>query len=127
LIVDDQAPMRGALAAFLNTRPNMQVVAQLEDGVEAIRIATELHPDIVVMDLLLPSLDGIEATRQIMLACPDTDVVLLSARMDGRTRADALAAGAVACVSKLGAFDQLERAINSAYDARRASRASGRS
>src|SRR3954463_7455974 len=83
LIVDDQAPMRGALAAFLNTRPNMQVVAQLEDGVAAIRIATELHPDIVVMDLLLPSLDGIEATRQIMLACPDTDVVLLSARMDG--------------------------------------------
>jgi two-component system NarL family response regulator len=118
--------MRGALAAFLGTRPNMRVVGQLADGEEAIRRAVELQANVVVMDLLLPSMDGIEAIRQIKAACPETDVVLLSARMDASTRAEALAAGAAACVSKLGAFDQLEREINLAFDARRARRTAGR-
>jgi DNA-binding NarL/FixJ family response regulator len=118
LVVDDQAAMRSALVAFLRSRPNLEVVGQSNDGQEAIRLISELRPDVVVMDFFLPSLDGIEATRLIKAEQPDTAVVLLSAHDNGASRARAKAAGATAFVSKLGAFDQLERAINAAHTAK---------
>jgi DNA-binding NarL/FixJ family response regulator len=116
--VDDQATMRSALVAFLQSRKNMEVVGQSGNGGEAVRLTRELRPDVVVMDFLLPSMDGIEATRLIKTEQPDTTVVLLSAHASGASRARAKAAGAAAFVSKLGAFDQLERAINAASTAK---------
>jgi DNA-binding NarL/FixJ family response regulator len=118
LLVDDQSSMRSALRVFLAAKPGIEVVGEADDGAAAVRLAGELSPDVVVMDLFLPGLDGIEATCQIKNERPETGVVLLSARADGASRTRAFAAGAAACVTKLSAFDELEGAIHLAGHAR---------
>jgi DNA-binding NarL/FixJ family response regulator len=126
LLVDDQASMRLALCAFLRNQPGIEIVGQAEDGSGAVRLAGELKPDVVLMDLCLPDIDGIEAIRRLKVAEAGLGfgigVVLLSARVDDSTRAKALAAGAAACVPKSRAFDQLAPAILvAAADAQRTS------
>ncbi|MFK8906133.1 response regulator [Streptomyces sp. YS-3] len=78
LIVDDEALLRMAFSTVLEAQPDMAPVGEAADGTEAVRLARELHPDVVLMDVRMPGTDGIEATRQIIAACPRSRVLILT-------------------------------------------------
>lgn len=113
LIVDDQEAFRSAARLVVALAEGFEVAGEAETGEDGVRMATELRPDLVLMDMNLPGIDGLEATRQIMTALPDTRVVGLSTYEEYRDRA--IAAGAIAFISKSDFEpDLLARVWNSA-------------
>ncbi|MCR6487850.1 response regulator transcription factor [Amycolatopsis sp. OK19-0408] len=78
LIADDEALLRMAFGTVLEAQPDMAPVGEAEDGAEAIRLARELRPDVVLMDVRMPGTDGIEATREVIRSCPETRVLILT-------------------------------------------------
>lgn len=115
LLVDDHRIILDGLRALLWSESDINVVAQAEDGRTAVRLAGELSPDVVVMDIAMPDLNGIDATRQIKARNPKTSVVALSARVDQESAARILRAGASRYLCKDAAFPDLARAIRSAF------------
>lgn len=115
LIVDDHAIYRSALRAYLDRAAEVRVLAEAVDGPSAVRLAVELRPDVVIMDISLPDFDGIEATRRIKRQCPAAGVVAMSgAIVDEETRAQTVRAGAVDLLDKACALEALLPAIRSA-------------
>jgi len=112
LVVDDHPLYREGLVGLLGTTDDLVVVGQAADGLNAVRLATELAPDVVVMDLTMPGLDGIEATRRIVSATPQARVVVLT-MADDASVADAVAAGARGYVVKSSTPDATLAAIRS--------------
>jgi len=112
LLVDDHGVVREALSALLERHSYMSVVGTAADGKEAVRAATQLEPDVVVMDLVLPELSGIDATQRILEAQPKTRVVILSACHTSEHVFRALRAGASGYVLKEAAGGELVRAID---------------
>jgi DNA-binding NarL/FixJ family response regulator len=112
LIVDDHAMMRSGLRALLQGRPGYEVVGEASDGRQAVKMVGSLSPDVVVMDLRMPDLNGIEAARQTIAASPGVRVIGLSGNSDERATVDMLRAGASAYVLKDSAFDELVTAID---------------
>ena len=100
LIVDDQAPFRGAARAVLSLMPGFQVVGEAESGEQAVTMVDELRPGLVLMDINMDGISGIEATRRITGAHPETVVVLASTYREEDLPADALTSGAAAYVNK---------------------------
>src|SRR3954452_604314 len=100
LVADDDGLVRSALAAFLDGVDSVEVVGLARDGEEAVAMALERHPHVVVMDLTMPRMDGVEATRQIVCNAPDTRVVVLTGLADHEKAEAAMRAGAVAYVLK---------------------------
>ncbi len=98
LLADDHAHARRALRAFLGTQEGYLVVGEAADGAEAIKLARRLQPDLVVMDVEMPGIDGIAATRELSRRWPRIAVVGLS--MHGERRGEMLTAGAVAYIEK---------------------------
>ena len=94
LLADDHAVVRDGLRALLNAAPGIEVVGQAADGLEVIQLATELAPDVVVMDITMPRVNGIEATRRIVKAVPGTRVLILSQHEDVKYVLEAVRAGA---------------------------------
>ncbi len=94
LLADDHSMVRTGLTQFIESAPDMEVVGAATNGREAVRLTTELLPDIVLMDLLMPILDGVEAIRQIKATQPGVAIVALSTSEDPRLVSEALAAGA---------------------------------
>ena len=100
LLVDDHAVVRAGLRLFLADQADLEVVGEAEDGASAVAQAQELRPDVVLMDLRMPGLDGIAATRQIRAALPQTAVVVLTTYTDTANVSQAIAAGAIGYVPK---------------------------
>ena len=100
LIADDHGLVRDALVAFLDGVEDVEVVGTARNGEEAVALALERRPHVVVMDVSMPRMDGVEATRQIMHSAPDTRVVILTGLADQDRAEAAMRAGAVAYVLK---------------------------
>ena len=94
LLIDDEVALRGSLRRFCEAR-GIEVVGEAGDGQEGVALATELRPDCVVVDVRMPIMDGLEATRLIKAELPDVTVVVLSGYNDASLRKEAAEAGAV--------------------------------
>jgi DNA-binding NarL/FixJ family response regulator len=94
LIVDDHAIVRSGLTALLATTSDLQVIGEAVDGTEAVRMTAELRPDVVLMDLSMPGVDGVRATAAVLAEHPETHVLVLTSYSDQRWILDALGAGA---------------------------------
>lgn len=111
LLVDDHAMVRQGLRSILETYPDLEVVAEASDGEGAVESAISHEPDVVVMDINLPRLNGIDATRRIKKEAPDTVVIGLSVHYSSQTYAAVIEAGASAVLSKEQATEDLYRTI----------------
>jgi len=107
MLVDDHALFRRGLDLVLSTEPDLEVVGEAGDGQEAVDRAGDLQPDVVIMDIRMPGLDGIEATRRIRAALPATKVVVLTVSDDEEDLFAAVRAGASAYLLKEVAIDEL--------------------
>jgi len=112
LLADDHEIMRQGLRLLLEKHSDMEVVAEANDGQEAIELADQLKPDVVVMDVNMPGVDGADATRRIVSDQPETRIVALSMHSKKGFIIEMLKAGASAYVLKENAFSELVNAIN---------------
>ena len=112
LLADDHTVMRSGLRLLLERQPNLEVVGEAADGMEAVELAGEEKPNVVVMDIAMPHLNGVEATRQIVSRSPDTAVVILSMHSDESYVIRSLKAGARAYLLKDSAEADLIAAIH---------------
>ncbi len=111
LLVDDQSLFREALATLLGTRTEVQVVGEAGDGVQALRVCEVLRPDVVLMDLHMPVLDGIAATRRLRVEQPEVRVLALTTFDDDEDVFEALRAGALGYLLKDVSSDRLVEAL----------------
>lgn len=111
LIADDQRAVREGLALLVGLTDGIQVVGSAENGIEAVDIALQLRPDVVLMDLRMPEMEGAEATREIRAALPDTHVLVLTTYADDDSLFPALQAGAHGYLTKDASAEEIERAI----------------
>jgi two-component system response regulator NreC len=112
LLADDHKIVRQGLRSLLEKQHGMEVIAEAEDGRTAVQLARKLSPDVVVMDIAMPDLNGIGATRQIIAEAPGVKVVALSMHSDKRFVTRMLRAGASGYLLKDCAFEELARAIS---------------
>jgi DNA-binding NarL/FixJ family response regulator len=114
LIVDDHSVVREGLCMLLARDPDLEVVGEAADGAEAIRQARRLRPDVVVMDLLMPVLDGIAATQSIRNELPETEVIALTSVLENASIIEAIRAGAIGYLLKDANTAELRTAIKAA-------------
>jgi DNA-binding NarL/FixJ family response regulator len=111
LVAEDHAVVREATAEVVEHQPDMQVVGQAGTGEEAVALARALRPDVIVMDIAMPRLSGLEATRQITTECPQCQVLVLTAHEEERHIIQLLQAGAIGYLPKRVGLDELLEAI----------------
>src|SRR5512135_1763420 len=114
VIADDHSVVRQGLRMFLGLDPELEVVGEAADGAEVLRLARQLRPDIVLMDLLMPVMDGITATALIRSELPDTEVLALTSVLEDASVVGAVRAGAIGYLLKDTDADALCRAIKAA-------------
>lgn len=112
LLVDDHEVVRTGLRSFLESQEGMQVVAEAGSGVEAIAQALRECPDVVVMDITMPGMDGLEATRRLKQTCPQVNVLALTVHEDKQYLFEMMAAGASGYLTKQSAAEDLVAAIH---------------
>ena len=118
LLVDDHAIVREGLKEILERAGGFEVVGQAVDGVQAVEVAKAVEPDIVVMDLIMPNKDGVEASAEILEAVPQTRILVLTASTADDAIASALAAGASGYLQKFSAREDLLAALRDAVEGR---------
>jgi DNA-binding NarL/FixJ family response regulator len=118
VVVEDNEVFREALELLLGLRPDMEVIASVSNGDDGAKAAAELRPDVVVMDYRLPGMDGVQATRAVLAASPQTSVVCLTASATLRERNALVEAGAAAFLRKDEGLDPIVAAIRDAAQAR---------
>jgi len=118
MIVDDHAMVRKGLAAFLKTEPGIDLVGEARDGREAIEYCDQLKPNVILMDLIMPDLGGVAATRTIHQRWPNVQVIALTSFQEKELVQDALQAGAIGYLLKNISGDELCEAIRQAYGGR---------
>jgi len=114
LLADDHAVVRQGLRMFLGLDSELEIVGEAENGREAVQLAHELHPDVVLMDLVMPQMDGITAIGEIRSQLPDTEVVALTSVLEDASVIGAVKAGAIGYLLKDTQSDELRRAIKAA-------------
>jgi two-component system response regulator NreC len=119
VVADDHRMVRQGLCALLRTEPDFQLVGEAADGVETLRLVERLRPDVVVLDLMMPGVGGLEVARQTARRSPRTRTVVVSIHKDEAYVVEALRAGAVAYVLKDSGAEELFRAIREAAAGRR--------
>ena len=107
LLADDHSIMRDGLRVMLEQSGEFEVVGQAKDGEAAVRAASELTPDVVVLDVMMPNKDGVEACREIIESLPDTRVIMLTASTEEDAVIEAVAAGATGYLQKVSGMEQL--------------------
>jgi DNA-binding NarL/FixJ family response regulator len=111
LVVDDNEPFRRFVRATLSVRPELQIIGEASDGLEAVQKALELQPGLIVLDIGLPSLNGIEAARRIRKLSPKSKILFLSQESSADVVQEALCLGALGFVTKTHAGSQLLAAV----------------
>ena len=111
MLVDDHDVVRTGLRSYLETQQGLQVVAEARNGEEAIGLATRMRPQIILMDITMPHMDGLEATRKLKALCPESLVLALTVHEDKQYFMEMLAAGASGYLTKQAAADELVAAI----------------
>jgi NarL family two-component system response regulator LiaR len=114
MIVDDHAVVRSGLAAFLMAYDDLELVGQAGSGKEAVRLCERAQPDVVLMDLVMPEMDGAAATRAVRERCPDVQVIALTSFKEEDLVTGALQAGAIGYLLKNVSADELANAIRAA-------------
>jgi DNA-binding NarL/FixJ family response regulator len=122
LLVDDHAIVRKGIRSMLESYGDIQVVGEASNGIEAIKLMEQLHPNIVLMDINMPKMDGVEATAQIMSGYPDTIIIGLSANATPDNQEAMTRAGAVRLIPKEQASDLLYDAIHATVQSREPSK-----
>jgi CheY-like chemotaxis protein len=119
LVVDDFAGFRDAICSMLRNRPDMLVVGEASDGLEAVRKAEDLQPDLIVLNLSMPKLNGLEATRRIRMLSPKSKIIIASLESSADFVLEALRSGAAGYVIKAEMFNQLLPAIDAVLQGKR--------
>lgn len=114
MVVDDHAVVRSGLRTFLLAFDDIELVAEAASGEEALRLCPEARPDVVLMDMVMPGMDGADATRELRQRCPQTQVLALTSFQNGELVRDALQAGAIGYLLKDVPIDALATAIREA-------------
>ncbi len=112
MLVDDHDVVRVGLKTFLQTQENFEVVAEAGSGEEAVPRALQAHPDVILMDITMPGMDGMEATRRLRVLCPECLILALTVHDDKQYFMQMLAAGASGYITKQSAADELVSAIH---------------
>lgn len=114
VITDDHSVVRQGLRMFLSLDPQLEVVGEAADGAEAVRLAGELKPDVILMDIMMPVLDGITATQTIRKEYPDVEVIALTSVLEDTSVTSAIRAGAIGYLLKNTQAEELCQAIKAA-------------
>jgi NarL family two-component system response regulator LiaR len=114
MIVDDQPMVRSGLTAFLSVSDDLELVGEAENGIQALRLCADAQPDVVLMDLVMPGMDGVAATRAIVDRFPNVRVIALTSFPEDQLVQDVLEAGALSYLLKNVGVDELARAIRAA-------------
>ena len=114
LLADDHSVVRQGLKMFLGLDPELEIIGEAENGAEALKLAHELHPDVVLMDLLMPVMDGITAIGHIRKELPDVEVIALTSVLEDASVVGAVRAGAIGYLLKNTESDDLCRATKAA-------------
>lgn len=115
MLVDDHAVVRSGLSTFLMTCDDMELVGEASSGEQALSLCPQVKPDVVLMDLVMPGMDGATATRKIREGCPDIQVIALTSFKEQELVQGALKAGAIGYLLKDISADELANAIRAAY------------
>jgi DNA-binding NarL/FixJ family response regulator len=114
LIADDHSVVRQGLRMFLGSDPELEIIGEARDGAEALSMAYQLRPDVVLMDLLMPVMDGVKATAAIRREAPEIEVVALTSVLEDNSVVEAVRAGAIGYLLKDTEAHELRRAIKAA-------------
>jgi NarL family two-component system response regulator LiaR len=115
LIVDDHTVVRDGLQALITAEPGMQVVGSAADGIEAVRMARELKPDVILLDLVMPRMDGVQTTLQIKKDNPDARILVLTSFAENHQVFSAIKSGAMGYLMKDTSSEELIQAIRDTY------------
>jgi len=118
MIVDDHAMVRTGLATFLEVSDDLDLVGQATNGQEAVELCEQYQPDVILMDLVMPKMDGVTATRIIRERWPQVQVIALTSFQDKKLVQDALQAGAISYLLKNVSMDDLTEAVRAAHAGR---------
>ncbi len=116
MLVDDHTMVRQGLATFLKVFDDLELVGEAESGEDAIQLCTQIKPDVILMDMVLPLMDGTTVTRSIRKQFPQVQVIILTSFKDGELIKNALEAGAIGYLLKDISADELAQAIRAAHD-----------
>ncbi|MBO0996051.1 response regulator [Bacillus sp. SD088] len=115
LFVDDHEMVRIGVSAYLSSQPDIDVIAEADDGERAVELALDLRPDIILMDLVMEGMDGIEATKKIMEQWPEAKIIIVTSFLDDEKVYPALEAGATSYMLKTSKASEIAKAIRATY------------
>jgi NarL family two-component system response regulator LiaR len=115
MLVDDHDMVRRGLATFLQVKPDLELVGEARDGAEALEVCNKVRPDVILMDLVMPEMDGAEATRSILQKWPEIKIIALTSFQEKDLIQEALQAGATGYLLKSVTVDELAAAVRSAH------------